>query len=129
MAKAVQLTVCLENKRGQAAKLGEVLAKAGVNILAISVVDTTDTGLVRVVVDSAAKAAAALEKAGMKATRQSVLTVSLPNEPGALAAVAGKLAKAGVSISYLYGSAPKAACEATVVIGVDDLEKAMRVVG
>lgn len=129
MPKATQLTVTLENKRGQAAKLAETLRRAGVNILAVSVVETADTGLVRLIVDSASKAAAALTKAGLPAIRQTVLTASLPNQPGALGALAGKLSKAGVNITYLYGSAPKAADEAMLIIGVDNVEKAMKVVG
>ncbi len=129
MAKTMQLTVCLENKPGQAAKVGDTLRRAGVNILAISVVETTDTGVIRLIADRASTAAAALDKAGMKVTRQNVLTVSLPNEPGALGTMAGKLSRAGVNINYLYGSAPKGAEEATVIIGVDDVERAMKVAG
>ena len=129
MAKTTQLTVNLENKPGQAAKVGNTLRRAGVNILAISVVETADTGVIRLVADSASKAAAALTKAGLQTTRQTVLTVSLPNQPGALGTMAGKIARAGVNINYFYGSVPKNAKEATIILGVDDVDAAMKVVG
>ena len=128
MPKTTQLTVSLENKPGQAAKLGTALKRAKVNILALSVVDSADTCVVRLVTDSSRKAGQALTKAGMKPTRQSVLTLNLPNEPGALEDACRKLADAGVNINYMYGSASKAATEGIVVLGVDDLDKALQAV-
>lgn len=126
MARATQLSVSLENKPGQLAKLAGSLRRAKVNILAITVVDNTDTGLVRLVTDSGAKAARALTRAGMKPSRQSVLVLRLPNEPGALASTAATLAKAGVNISYAYGSVASRAKEGVVVLGVDNLNKALK---
>jgi len=127
MARVTQLSVCLENKPGMAAKLGEVLRRAKVNIVAISVVDSTDTGVVRLIVDNTARAGMALTRAGMKPTRQAVLALDLPNEPGALAEAGAKLAKAGVNINYLYGSAPRRLGEAMIVMGVDNIRKATAV--
>ena len=128
MPRATQLTVCLENKPGQAAKLGGALRRAKVNILALSVVDNTDTGLVRLVTDNSAKAARALARAGMKPTRQLVLALDLPNEAGALGDASARLAKAGVNINYAYGSVSARAKAGMVVFGVDDLRKALRAV-
>ena len=128
MARVTQLSVCLENKPGTAAKLGEALRRAKVNVLAISVVDSAEACIVRLIVDNTAKAGMALTRAGMKPMRQSVLALDLPNEPGALAEAAAKLAGAGVNINYLYGSAPRGAEEAMVVLGVDDIKTAMTVV-
>lgn len=128
MPRATQLSICLENKPGQAAKLGSALKRAKVNIVAISVVDNADSGIVRLLTDSNAKAAAALTKGGMKPTQQAVLTLSLPNEPGALGAAAQKLAAAKVNINYAYGSVAKGAKEGLIVFGVDDLDKALKAV-
>ncbi len=126
MPRGSQLTVCLENKPGQLAKLGAALRRAKLNILAISVVDNSDTALVRVVADNSAKAAQALKRAGMKPTRQAVLVLSLPNEPGALGEASAKLAEAGVNINYVYGSVEKGGAQGTIVFGVDDLDKAVK---
>jgi len=124
MARATQLCVCLENKPGQLAKLGAALARAKVNIEAISVVDTTTCGLVRLVTSSNPKAKKALARAGMAPCQQAVITLRLVNEPGALAVVAKKLADKGVNIDYVYGSAAQAGKPSLLVLGVDDITKA-----
>jgi len=128
MPRATQLTVCLENKPGQLAKLSAALKRAKVNILAVTVVDNTDAGVIRLVADSSAKAKQALQRAGMNPMQQAVLAVSMPNEPGALQGVAAKLAAAGVNINYVYGSVAKKASEGMIVLGVDDLKKALKAV-
>jgi hypothetical protein len=127
MPKVTQLTVCLENKRGQAAKLGAALKRAKVNILALSVADSAEAGVIRLVPDSAPKATKALKSAGMAVIRTNVLGVTLPNEPGALASATKALSDAGVNIDYLYGSVAKSAEEGMVVMGVDDIDKALKV--
>ena len=128
MPRATQLTVCLENKPGQLAKLGAALKRAKVNILALSVADSADTGVVRLVVDNSTKASQALTRAGMKPTRQAVLVTTPPNEPGALQAVAAKLAAARVNVNYVYGSVTRGAADGLIVLGVDNLDKALRAV-
>lgn len=122
-----QFTVCLENKPGQLARLCKALARAKVNILAISVVDSVDSGLVRFVAESAAAARKALAKAKINATTRDVLVVTLANEPGGLAEAAGRLAAAGVNIDYVYASTMRQCEEALCVFAVDDNDKAAKV--
>jgi len=117
----------LENKPGQLAKLAAALKKAQVNILAISVVDSVDTGVIRMVVDSPAKAKQALTRAKMTVTQQLVLIANLPNEPGTLQAYAARLSAAGVNINYVYGSVTKTGSEGLIVLGVDKLGQALKV--
>jgi len=126
MPRATQHTVCLENRPGQLAKLAGALKRAKVNILAISVVDSTDTGLVRLLTDNSGKAGQALTRAGMKPTRQSVLVVRLPNERGALEHVCARLAEDGVNVNYAYGSVAKEAKQGMLVLGVDCLDTALK---
>ena len=128
MPRMTQLSVCLENKPGAMAKMGDVLRRAKVSLVAISVVDSADVGIVRMIVDNTARAGMALTRAGMKPLRQSVLALSLPNKPGALADAAATLAKAGVNINYLYGTAPRGAEQAMAILGVDDLKAALAAV-
>ena len=128
MPRAMQLTVVLENKPGQLARLAAVLKRAKVNILAISVVDTVEAGMVRVVVDSAAQARQALAKAGMAVAQHPVLALNLPNEPGSLQAVAARLAAAGMNLNYVYGSVTAKATEGYLVLGVDKLAEALKAV-
>ncbi len=127
MARGTQLSVTMENKPGQLAKLGAVLARAKVNIEAISVLDSSEVGVVRLVTSANAKARAALTKAGMNVVQQPVLIVKLPNEPGALGSAARKLAAARVNIEFVYGSAARAGQPSTIVIGVSDIVRAARV--
>jgi len=127
MARGTQLSVMLENKPGQLARIGAVLARAKVNIEAISVLDSAEVGVVRVVTSASAKARAALQRAGMTVAQHPVLVLKLANEPGALASAGKKLADAGVNIEFVYGSAAGAGAMSTIVIGVSDIQKAARV--
>ena len=127
-----QFTIMLDNAPGQLAKLCSSIKRAKSNIQAISVEDSKDVGLVRVVVSNAKAAKAALKKSGFALTEQSVIEVSLPDKPGQLADIASKLAKAKVNISYVYGSACDSAacnCEGQIVIvAVDDMAKASKII-
>ena len=126
MAVKKQLTVSLTNKVGELARLCNVLKRAKVNILAISVVDTADTSIVRLVADNAAKAKAALTAAKMPVTVRDVLLLYLPDRVGELAALAGKLAKAKINIEYVYATACscKECTDVGVVIAADNMAKA-----
>jgi hypothetical protein len=127
MARGTQLSVTLENKPGQLAKVASALARAKVNIVAISVVDAEELGIIRMVTSSNAKARAALKKAGMGVVQSPVILAKLPNEPGALAAAARKMAAAKVNIEYIYGSATGAGRPSTLVMAVSNITKAAKV--
>ncbi|MBE9566947.1 MAG: ACT domain-containing protein [Proteobacteria bacterium] len=127
MARGTQLSLSLENKPGQVAKVAATLARAKVNIEAISVVDSAEVGVVRLITSSNAKARAALKKAGLNAVQTPVIITKLPNEPGALAKAARKLAAAKVNVEYIYGSAARKGQPSTIVIGVSDIERAAKV--
>jgi len=127
MPRGNQLSVTMENKPGQLAKIGSALARAKVNIEAISVVDSAEVGVVRLFTSSNAKARAALKKAGMSVVQQPVLVAKLPNEPGALAGVAKKLAAGKVNIDFVYGSAAGTGEMSTIIMGVSDLDRALKV--
>lgn len=122
-----QLTIYLENKPGQLAKLCKIMGSRKINILAISVVDTVDTGTVRIIVDNFEKAKEALNKLGLLIHTRDVITVTFPNKPGVLAEAAGRLAKAGVNIDYAYGSTHKNSKEAICVFSVSDPKKAEKI--
>jgi hypothetical protein len=127
MARGTQLSVALENKPGQLAKVGAALARAKVNIEAISVASSAEIGVVRLVTSANAKAKAALRKAGLAVVQQPVLIARLFNRPGALAEAASKLAVAKVNIEYLYGSGAPAGQRSTLVIAVSDIARAAKV--
>ncbi|MCC6425908.1 MAG: hypothetical protein IT435_03710 [Phycisphaerales bacterium] len=124
MPKAVQFSIGLDNTAGTIASLCKLLRKNKINIEAISVSDNTDCGWVRIVATPSAKARAALAKAGHIVCAQLVVTTTADNQPGELERIAGKLAKVGVNINYIYGSTADNR-PSTLVLGVSDVDKAL----
>ena len=127
MLRTKQLSVTLPNRRGQLAKLTACLADAKVNVIALSVLECTEQGTVRLVVDKPEEGAAALKKAGMPPVQANVLVAALTNKVGALAEVTAKLAAKGVSVSFIYGSTGKGRGVTHVVIGCDKMPTAEKV--
>jgi len=122
-----QLAIFLANKPGTLAEVCKVLAREQVNIQAITVSDTMDHAVVRMVVSDAIKALHLLGDAGVLVIENDVLTIELPNKPGALAKVAEKLAAAKVNIEYLYGSGGRGRQKGVAVIRAGNPKRAMKV--
>ncbi len=121
-----QISVFVENQPGRLAYLLNVLSEAGVNLRAMAVADTSEFGIVRVIVDDVDKAFNAIHHAGMTASRTEVLRAEIPDEPGGLAkAIIEPLAEAGVNIEYSYAYSETTETNAIVVLKVDDLQKAI----
>ncbi|HLX60051.1 MAG TPA: ACT domain-containing protein [Planctomycetota bacterium] len=119
-----QLSIFLKNKPGVLGLLCEELAEHKVNILGLSVSDTVDHSVVRMLCDDAQKACAALGDAGMLVIETDVLVLDLPDKPGVLADVAQKLAKAKINIEYAYGTTEKSGGK--LVLRVSDTKKAAK---
>ena len=122
MEVAEQLSVFLENKPGVLSSVCHALAEAGVNIRAISVSDTVDHAVVRLVTTEPGIARSILERGGALVLETDVLILPLANKPGALGDVAGKLSEAKVNIEYSYGSTGGEDA-GILVLRVDDVEK------
>ena len=97
-----QLTVFLENRPGRLTALAAALGGAGVQMSALTVADTAEYGIVRIVCDKPDVAAGALEAAGFTATIAEVTAVEVPHEPGGLARVLAVLDETGADIAYSY---------------------------
>lgn len=122
-----QISIFLENRPGVVADLCAHLTERNINIRAITVLDTTDIGTVRMVVDDAEKAKEAFAAAGAAYVIVQCLAVEVPNRPGGFAAVARKLSLAGINIEYVYASALENGDRAMGVFRVSDLERALKV--
>ena len=118
-----QLSVFLENKPGVLAEVGSALSEKGVNILGISVSDTVDHAVVRIVASDPDLAREVLEEGGALVVANEVVQLDLEDRPGMLAEIARKLCDAGVNIEYAYGSAPFDG-KARIYVRVSDDEKA-----
>lgn len=97
-----QLSVFVENKQGALSKIISVLSDGGVNMRAVSIADTQDFGVLRVIVNDVEKAAGILRKSGVIFSVSDVIGVRLRDEPGALAAVLGLLSGNDVNVEYMY---------------------------
>ncbi len=117
MAKVKQLTVALENRPGTLAQVAKVLADAKVNVLALLGSTAGVQGSVQVVVDNINRAKKALAGAGFAHSEGTLEEFELANKPGALAELAGRLAKKGINIDCAYATVHKGAKKAVVVIG------------
>jgi hypothetical protein len=126
MYVASQFSVFMVNKPGMLAKaLGE-FAKERINIVAITMMDSAEHGVMRVVFEESKKARDILTRLNMPYSETDVLCVNLANKSGALATVAEKLAKGHINISYAYCTAGARGGRTTGVLKVSDVKKAIR---
>jgi hypothetical protein len=120
-----QISIFLENRPGQLAAICRTLAKAGVNIVTLSLADTADFGIVRLIVDDHAKGVRALTDAGFAVRETDVVTVTVRNTPGGMAELMEKFDAAGVDIEYSYAYALGAGNEAVLVFRFKDNARAL----
>lgn len=97
-----QLAVFIENKAGRLTALCKALGDAGINMNALSVADTADYGVARIICSDPVKAAEVLRDAGFRATTTKVVAVEVPDTPGALAGVFAALEERGINVEYSY---------------------------
>ena len=128
MAKTTQITVTAESKPGVLAKVSDALAKAGVNIIAVCAAEATGRGKIRLVVSDPGRAKEALSAAKIRCGEEPALLLSMDDRPGALAAVASKLAAAKVNIKCAYATTSGGG-KAQVVLAVANPDKAERALG
>ncbi|MBQ3497517.1 MAG: ACT domain-containing protein [Clostridia bacterium] len=119
-----QLTVYVQNKKGSMAALTDVLAENGVNIRALSIAETEDFGLLRIIVNDEEAATKILEDNGYLIKAIDVVGVKIGDKPGALTAALNVLDKADVNVEYLYAFMARTEKHAYVVLRVEDNAKA-----
>jgi hypothetical protein len=121
---AKQLSVFLENKAGRLARVTRVLGEAGINIRALSIADTSDFGILRIIVNDPPKAYAILKDAGFTVSETEVIGVRVKDIPGGLAAVLEKMSDANLNIEYMYAFLGTSEEEALVIFKIEDNKKA-----
>ncbi|NLH01217.1 MAG: ACT domain-containing protein [Clostridiales bacterium] len=120
-----QISVFVENRRGAIRDITGVLFEAGVNIRAISIADTSDFGIVRMIVDKRKDALNALRNNGMTVIESDVLALAVEDTPGALHAALSALSDSGIMVEYSYGFVSPINGGATIILKCDDQEKAL----
>ena len=117
-----QISIFMENTTGRLADVTALLAKGGVNLRALSIADTADFGLLRMVAANPAKAVALLNDSGFVARETDVIGVEVPDHPGELARIMALFRDEGVNIEYLYASLEHKVDKAVIVLKVDDID-------
>jgi hypothetical protein len=118
---AKQLTVFIENRTGTLSEVLSVLKEGGVNILSMSLADTTEFGLLRLIVDNAAKGKERLVEKGFSSLLSDVSIITIPHRVGALQELLSVIDAKGVNIEYLYGLSMEAD-KAYVVLKASDAD-------
>ena len=122
-----QLSIFVENKAGRLAEITAVLAEANVDIRAISIADTSDFGILRLIVDHPDEAVEALKKAGMTVSLTSVIDIGIHDRPGEFAKAMRILADEHIAIEYMYAFISRDKGKAFVILRVDDDQRAVSV--
>ena len=119
-----QISVFLENKGGRLANVTRILAENKVNIRALSIADTTDFGILRLIVNDPDKALKCLKDAGLIVRTTNVLAIAVDDVAGSLAAALDTIDKNGISVEYMYAYLGNLPQKAMVVLKVDNPETA-----
>ena len=122
-----QISVFVENKFGRLANIIDALSKNNIDISALSIADTTDFGILRMIVDDAEKAVLVLKEEGVAVKLTDVIAVALDDKPGGLANVMTTLTENEITIDYMYAFVGKKHGKALMVVKTDDMEKAAQV--
>lgn len=120
-----QIAVFLENKSGRLAEITSILADNGVNIRALSVADTADFGILRLIVDKVETAKNALKENGFTVGKTNVIAVEVEDKTGGLATVLRSIHKAGINVEYMYAFVNKTAENAVLIFRFENMEKAI----
>jgi hypothetical protein len=123
-----QISVFLENNAGRLGEVTKVLANGGINLRAISIADTADFGILRIIVDDHAKAVLALNEAGFTTRITNVAAVEIEDSPGSLAKVMELFQKTKVNIEYLYASLEGKVGKAVVIFKLEDHDKGLKII-
>ena len=115
-----QISLFMENSTGRLAGATDLLAEAKINLRAISIADTTEFGILRLIADQPEKAVKLLKEAGFAARETDVIAVEIADEPGSLARIMALFRDEGVGIEYLYASLEHRAGKAVIVMKVDN---------
>lgn len=119
-----QISIFIENKKGSLAEVTEFIAESNINLKALSIADTQDFGILRIITDNPDKARDILKNEGYTVTATSVLAVALNDSPGSMAAILGVLSKADVSVEYTYAFMSNIEGRAYMIFRVDNNDKA-----
>lgn len=122
-----QLSVFVENQPGRLAEITDALCKKDIDIRALSIADTTNFGILRLIVNHPSRAETALKEQGFTVSQTDVIGVGVVDQPGGLATALSVLNQAGIAVEYMYAFVSKAEKTAYVILRVEDNEQAEKI--
>lgn len=125
--KVEQISIFIENKSGRLAEVTQALGDNGVNIRALSLADTSDFGILRLIVDKTDLANDALKKQGFTVSKTIVVAVEVPDHPAGLAGILKVLDAGKVNVEYMYAFVERCGGNAVIIFRFDDCAAAIRV--
>lgn len=118
-----QISIFLENKSGRLAEVTKVLGENNIDISALSIADTTDFGILRLILNKPEEAEAILKEYGFTVRCTDVIAIAVPDTPGSLAKALAALDKESIGIEYMYAFVGKTTAEALVILRVENVKK------
>jgi hypothetical protein len=126
MEHVEQISVFLENKAGRLAEVTRILSEAQINIRALSLADTSDFGILRLIVNNNEKAKRELRANGFTVGKTDVVAVEVSDRPGGLHYILQVLQQADVNVEYMYAFVQQSGTNAVLIFRFDNLEAALR---
>src|SRR5512146_1584109 len=120
--KVEQISIFVENKSGRLAEVTELLAKNSINLRALSLADTADFGIFRLIVSDPDKTAAVLKENGFTVSKNEVVPVVVPDRPGGLAGILNILQGKNINVEYMYAFVQKSEGNAVLIFRFDETD-------
>lgn len=125
--KVEQISIFIENKSGRLAEVSGVLGDAGVNIRALSLADTSDFGILRLIVNDTNKAFQVLREQNFTVSKTEVIGVEVPDIPGGLSSILQILDNNDVNVEYMYAFVERSGDNAVIIFRFDNIDEAISV--
>jgi len=123
--KVEQISIFIENKSGRLAEITRILGDAGINIRALSLADTSDFGILRLIVDDVDTAKAVLKDKGFTVSKTEVVAVEVPDRPGGLSSLLQMLDADQINVEYMYAFVERCGGNAVIIFRFDETDKAI----
>lgn len=125
--KVEQISIFIENKSGRLAEVSRILGEAQVNIRALSLADTSDFGILRLIVDNTDLALQVLKAHSFTVNKTEVIGVEVPDQPGGLCSILEVLDQNNINVEYMYAFVERSGGNAVIIFRFDNVDEAIRV--
>jgi hypothetical protein len=125
--KVEQISIFLENRPGGLEQVTRILKDAGINIRTLSLADTSDYGILRMIVNDVDTTCRVLKENGFRVSRTNVVAIEVPDRPGGLHGILAVLAGSGVNIEYMYAFVERSGQNAVMIFRFDAPDKAITI--